>query len=221
VWSGRGDPDDPSTWFLKPFQNNEPVFLIEHLRAGVELAATDATSVLVIAGGATELNAGPRSEAQSYLEIAQRHEFWGHETVAPRCILEEYSLDSFLNVIYGLCRFKESSGEWPERVSICGWGFKSRRFAELHREALRWNRPFEAIAVNEPPGLEEAALREAETRAQWTRDPYGSFEPLSAKRASRDHFGREAPYPKSCPEVADLLHHRGPELFQGALPWDR
>lgn len=221
VWRGTGDPSDPSTWFLKPFQSDEPRFFIAHLRAGVELAAADPGSLLVISGGATELHAGSRSEAQGYFEIADRAGFWGHAQVRERCVLEEFALDSFLNLMYGLCRFREAAGHWPARVTVAGWGFKSRRFSELHRTALRWNLPFESLAVNDPPELELAAAREAETRDQWAADPYGTHPPLSVKRAERDHFHQTVPYSTSCPEVADLLRYEGPGSYGGALPWDR
>jgi hypothetical protein len=81
VWSGRGDPLESGTWFLKPFQNNEPALLIEHLRSGVAKAAEDPASVLVLTGGPTERQAGPRSEALAYWEIAERNGFWGHTGV--------------------------------------------------------------------------------------------------------------------------------------------
>lgn len=220
VWSGQGDPYDSSTWFLKPFQINEPAFLIEHLQAGIELAAGDPNSRLVISGGPTELLAGPRSEARSYLDIANHCDFWGHSEVRERCVLEEYALDSFLNVLFGVCRFREVAGSWPTRITVAGWGFKARRLAELHRDALRWELPFEALAVNDPPELDIAATREASTRLQWAADPYGCHPPLSEKRLERDHFHLEPPYSSSCPELAGLLRHPGPEHFAGPLPWD-
>ena len=207
VWSGQGDPYDSLTWFLKPFQINEPAFLIAHLQAGIELAAADRAGLLVISGGPTELRAGPRSEARGYLELAARAEFWDHPEVRERCVLEEYALDSFLNLLYGLCRFKEVAGLWPTRITVAGWGFKARRFAELHRAALRWELPFEPVAVNDPPELEIAAQREAATRLQWAADPYGRHAPLSEKRAERDHFHRVPPYCLTCPELSDLLRH--------------
>jgi hypothetical protein len=221
VWRGDGDPCDASTWFLKPFQSGEPQFFIEHLRAGVELAAGDPASLLVLSGGATERRAGPRSEARGYFEIAARGGFWDHAEVRERCVLEEYALDSFLNLLYGLCRFREAAGQWPERVAVAGWGFKARRFSELHRAALRWELPFESLAVNDPPGLELATAREAVTREQWAADPYGTHAPLAGKRAERDHFHQKIPYYASCPEIAGLLRHEGPGLYAGALPWDQ
>ena len=39
------------------------------------------------------------------------------------------------------------------------------------------------------------------------------------KRARRNPFGRQPPYGVSCPEVAALLGHRGPALFDGVVPW--
>jgi hypothetical protein len=221
VWSGRGDPYNSLTWFLKPFQVNEPAFLIAHLQAGIELAAADRDSLLILSGGPTELLAGPRSEALGYFDLADRADFWGHSEVRDRCALEEYALDSFLNLLFGLCRFQEVAGLWPSRITVAGWGFKARRFAELHRAALRWELPFESLAVNDPPELEIAAHREAATRLQWAVDPYGRHAPLSEKRAERDHFHRVPPYSLTCPELADLLRHSGPQRFTGPLPWDR
>lgn len=220
VWRGCGDPLAASTWCLKPFQMDEPRYFVEHLRVGVELAAADPQSLLVLSGGATELAAGPRSEARGYFEIAERAAFWGHAEVQARCVLEQYALDSFLNLLYGLCRFHEVSGRWPERITVAGWGFKARRFSELHRAALRWERPFEALAINDPPALELAAAREAATRAEWAADPYGCHAPLADKRAARDHFHEPVPYAASCPELAGLLRHAGPELCSDPLPWD-
>lgn len=221
VWRGEGDPCDAATWFLKPFQSGEPRFFIEHLRAGVELAAADPASLLVLSGGATERLAGRRSEARGYFEIAARARFWAHPEVRERCVLEEYALDSFLNLLYGLCRFREAAGRWPERVTVAGWGFKARRFSELHRAALRWQLPFESLSINDPPELDLATAREAITREQWAADPYGTHAPLSEKRAERDHFHQRIPYGESYPEIAGLLRHEGPGLYAGALPWDR
>ncbi len=220
VWSGHDDPFDSSTWFVKPFQVDEPSFFLEHLKAGVSLAASDPGSLLVISGGPTELRAGPRSEALGYFDVAESIGFWGHSEVKKRCVLDEYALDSFQNLLFGLCRFREFSGSWPTCITVAGWGFKARRFAELHRAALRWELPFRTLAVNDPIDLKFAATREALTRLQWTADPYGCNPPLSVKRRERDHFHRVPPYSSSCPALSCLLRHRGPQLFPGPLPWD-
>src|ERR1035437_4162340 len=156
VWSGQGDPYDPSTWFLKPFQVNEPSFFIEHLRAGVELAAADGSRLLVVSGGPTELFAGARSEARGYFELGEHAGFWGRPEVQERCALEEFAFDSFQNLLFGLCRFKEAAGSWPTRITVAGWGFKAGRFSELHSAAVCWKLPFSALAVNDPIDLETA-----------------------------------------------------------------
>jgi hypothetical protein len=194
VWSTAGDPADASTWHLKPHQNGEVGFFLQHVRAGVELAGAAEDSMLVFSGGATELEAGELSEAAGYLRIAEHYGWWGRLGVEPRTVLEEYALDSFLNLRYSLHRFRQVAGVWPEGISIVGWGFKRRRIAELHRQALNWTRPLHYIAVNEPENLGHVMEREAETCAQFETDPLGERAPIAEKRRARDHFGRVAPY---------------------------
>lgn len=220
VWSGAGDPYDSSTWFLKPHQSREARFFLEHLRAGVELAARDSQALLVLSGAATDPAAAPRTEARGYFDAAERLAWFGQPDVRRRTALEEWALDSFLNVLYSICRFREATGSCPLRITVAGWGFKSRRIATLHRAALRWRRPFEALAVNEPEDLALAVEREADTCRQWEADPYGAFPPLSAKRLSRMNARGSPGYARSCPELASLLNHKGPSLFDGPLPWD-
>jgi hypothetical protein len=209
VWDLQGDPAEDSSWFLKPYQNREPRYFIEHIRAGVEAAAGDSGSLLLFSGGATEAAAGPRTEAVGYWLIAGRYGWWGHAGVRGRAFTEEYALDSFENVLHGIQRFRQIAGWWPERITVCGWGFKRRRVAELHRAALAWRRPFDYISVNEPVNLEEARLREQTTCAEFEADPYGSRPPLSTKRLARAHFSRVAPY-----AVTD------PAGWTGPFPWE-
>jgi hypothetical protein len=220
VWKGAGDPADSSTWLLKPWQNREARFFIEHLRAGVEAAARDPEALLVLSGGPTEAAAAPRSEARGYLEIAEYYGWFGRPGVRRRTALEEWALDSFLNVLYGLCRFREVTGAYPAKITVTGWGFKARRIGTLHRAALRWTRPFEPVAVNDPENLAEALAREAGTCREWEADPYGTHPPLSAKRLARRHTEGGPGYAATCTEIAALLVHLGPSLFDGPLPWD-
>jgi len=207
VWNLRGDPLDDANWYLKPYQNSEPRYFIEHIRAGVELAATNPAALLIFSGGATEKSAGPVPEALGYWKIAERHDWWGHD-LAARAFTEDYALDSFLNVLYGLYRFEQIAGRWPERITVCGWGFKRRRVAELHRKALKWTSEFAYSAVNDPPNLSEARLREDGTCREFEDDPFGLKPPISDKRKARDHFRRAPPYP-----IPDLAADPG-------FPWE-
>jgi len=194
VWNLREDPTIDSSWFLKPYQNAEPRYFLQHIQAGVELAAADESALLMFAGGATEEDAGPLTEALGYWGVADWFVWWGHKEVRQRTYLEEYSLDSFLNLEYSLHRFRQITGEWPERITVCGWGFKAHRIAELHRRALGWVLPFEYLAVNDPRNLEEVKLREEKTCAEFAADPRGDCPPIADKRKARDHFRRVPPY---------------------------
>lgn len=193
VWNMRDDPALDSSWYLKPFQNGEPHYFVEHIEAGVRTAAADGAALLMFSGGATDPQAGPRTEALGYWLIAEWYRWWGCADVRGRAVLEEYALDSFLNVQYSLHRFRDIAGAWPERVTVCGWGFKQRRIAELHREALGWSAPFDYLAVNDPPNLDVVRGREAETCAQFEADPRGERSPIADKRRTRAPLGYAPP----------------------------
>jgi hypothetical protein len=194
VWRLNGDPLQDRNWYLKPYQNSEPRFFVEHIRAGVTATAEDPSSMLLFSGGATEKPAGPLTEALGYWKIAEHYGWWDHD-VAGRAFTEEYALDSFLNLLYGLYRFEQIAGCWPQRITVCGWGFKRRRIAGLHRNALQWNREFAYSAVNDPPNLDEVRMREAGTCREFEDDPFGLRPPIAEKRKRRDHFRRVPPYP--------------------------
>ncbi len=210
--------DRDSGWYLKPFQSGEGPCYVEHVRRGVELAQADPRAVLIFAGGQSDDAAGPRSEGQGYWLIAEHGEWFGAAGVRGRSTTEEFSLDSFENLLFGLCRFREYAGAWPERVSVVGWRFKGPRF-ELHRAAIRFPKErFQYEGVNDPPDATTAERFETERRELFVTDPYGAGEEPSRKRAARNPFRRRHGYAASCPEAAELLPWRGPEAFSGSLP---
>ena len=175
--------------------------------------------MLVFAGGQTDPAAGPRSEGQGYWLAADHCGWFGYLDVRGRATTEEFSLDSFQNLLYGICRFREVRGAYPEDIVAVGWKFKAARF-ELHRRALSFPATrFRYEGVNDPPSLAENLPFETARAALFERDPYGTTEEPASKRDARNVFRRQHGYRESCPELAALLAHRGPELFSGPLPW--
>jgi hypothetical protein len=227
--SSFGDPMQDENWCLQEFQRGEPPAYIEHIRAGVEMAARRPESLLVFSGGQTRRDAGPRSESESYREVAEHFEWWG-TGVGPRTATEEFARDSFENLLFGICRFYEWVGRYPWRVTIVSWAFKEERF-ELHRKAISFpTSRFRFIGVNNPVDL--ALALEGELRnglEPFRRDPYGTSKSLHAsgvgqvalgdKRKQRNPFDRQHPYNLRCGELSELLRHRGPDLYMGSLPW--
>jgi hypothetical protein len=210
-----------ASWYLKHFQHGDGACYVEHVRRGVELAAADPEALLVFAGGQTDREAGPRSEGQGYWLIGDYSGWFGHREVRDRTATEEFSLDSFQNLLFGICRYREYTGTYPEKVTAVGWIFKGPRF-DLHRSAIRF--PEDAYSyegVNNPEDLERAERFESERRHLFHTDPYGGGEEPRAKRELRNPFRRQHGYFESCPEIVGLLNHSGPELFEGNLPWIR
>ena len=214
-----GDPSAEENWTLLDFQRGEPSCYIGHIRRGVELAARNPDSLLVFSGGQSRREAGRRSEAESYLWVAQYYSWFGMPEVAAHTLKEEYARDSFENLLFGICRFRECTGSFPEQVTFVSWVFKQARF-ELHREAIRWpEKCFRYAGANNPPRLEQALIAERQTALKYHCDPYSAGPELEAKRRERNPFERQHPYGRTCPELAALFEHRGPELFRGPLPW--
>jgi hypothetical protein len=215
-------PERDEHWVLKGFQKGEPPQYIEHVRFGVELAISKPNSLLVFSGGQTRSEAGPRSEGQSYWVLADHFLWWGNADVRSRATTEEFARDSLENFLFGIARFRESTGHYPESIEIVGWKFKSARF-DLHRRAVRWpdGDRFTYHGVNNPPDLDTSRSGEAKVLAAFTADPFGTETDLLEKRSRRNPFLRQHPYTTSCPEIAALLSHetRDGTTFDGTLPW--
>jgi len=211
--------DRDEGWYLKAFQAGEGSLYLEHVKRGVEVAAEQPDSLLIFAGGQTDAAAGPRSEGQGYWLAADHNDWFGHPEVRHRATTEEFSLDSFQNLLYGVCRFREVTGRYPDRIVAVGWKFKGPRF-DLHRRALRLPASiFRYEGVNDPPSLGENLPFEKARALLFEQDPYGVSAEPARKREARNVFRRHHGYAQSCPELAALLDHRGPELFAGPLPW--
>ena len=213
-----------ASWFLEPFQKGQLQTMLSHIRRGVEVTAGDNATLLVFSGGETRVAAGPRSEAASYWEAAEAMGWFGFPSVRARSALEAQARDSFENLLFALCRFREATGQYPRRVTVVSFGFKRRRFVELHRAALRFPRSRFTYLGIDPPGLGLDVLRGelAHSAKPFERDPYGCAEAeLQRKRAGRNPFRRHIAYEEGCPELTSLLEHCGPGRFAGPLPWSQ
>jgi hypothetical protein len=154
-------PEDASSWLLLDYQKDVPGqahSFFEHIRLGVDLAADNPHAMLLFSGGKTRRDAGPRAEAMGYWLVAEGEGWFGRgAAVRARAFTEEHARDSLENLLFGLCRFYELTGAYPEAVTVVGYDFKRERFAALHRAALRWP-PARFQYVGTPaltPGAEE------------------------------------------------------------------
>jgi hypothetical protein len=220
VLRDTNDVFSDASWFLLDFQRGEAGCYVGHIRRGVELAAADPHALLIFAGGQSREAAGPQSEAAGYWRVAERLGWFGHPQVRARAITEEFSRDSFENLLFGICRFREYAGVCPLHVTLVSWAFKRERF-DLHRRAIRFPASrFAYDGPNDPPEIEQALASEVQARANYTADPYSSGPAFRLKRDQRNPFRLHHGYRATSPELAALLQYAGPELFTGPLPWD-
>jgi hypothetical protein len=124
-------------WYLLPYQRKIgfPSIISAHIRKGVELAKRSTQAILIFSGGQTRRDVGPLSEAASYYFLANQMN-WIDEKSAPNIYLEEYARDSFENLLFSICRFREITGYYPKSVSVVGFDFKGKRFSSFHRQSI-------------------------------------------------------------------------------------
>lgn len=216
--------DKEDSWFLESYQKHpgQAATFVDHIRKGVGITAEDEDALLLFSGGETRKDAGPRSEAQSYWTVAESKGWFGkQETVRRRALTEEHARDSFENLLFSVCRFRELTGSYPHNITVVGYDFKEKRFKHLHRSAIGFPKTsfFYSGTLSSQTSREAALKGEALVRTQFQEDPYGCKGSLRRKKLGRDPFHRSIPYPNGCPEIEGLFRYCGTAPYPGSLPW--
>ena len=214
-------------WYLLDYQKNVgyPEIIKSHIEKGIELIADDPSSILLFSGGETRRDVGPISEALSYYMLANIKN-WLPKSLQSRVFLEEFAKDSFENLLFSICRFKEVTKHYPTKITVVGFNFKSKRFTELHRSALSFPlNNFTYVGLHpQNPAFNHKSAEAGEHVAvlEFQTDPYGCHAELLEKRVKRNPFSRSAPYVLSCPEIEPLFTWCEPTLFDKpeSLPWN-
>uniref|UniRef100_A0A6T6N489 DUF218 domain-containing protein n=1 Tax=Timspurckia oligopyrenoides TaxID=708627 RepID=A0A6T6N489_9RHOD len=212
-------------WTLESFQHGHTPAFLAHIQAGVELASRDPSALLLFSGGETRKESGPISEAQNYWKIADANGWFSGENteLRRRALTEEFSRDSFENLLFSICRFREITQRYPENITVISFSFKRARFQNIHAVALRFPQErfhFEGV---DPPGMNQVdKVGEISNAAgPFMNDPYGcSNRILVEKRLQRNPFRRIHSYPLGCPEIAPLFSLCDSKVYTGTLPWD-
>jgi hypothetical protein len=213
-------------WYLFDYQKDQgfPQIITSHILKGFDLLHDDVESMLIFSGGETREDTGPLSEAASYYYAATKM----HRSVFElhhRVFLEEYARDSFENLLFSVCRFKEVTGSYPLHITVVGFDFKEKRFSDLHRRAIGFpadNFKYIGIKPDAPFIYERAVTGEGITATAFESDMYGCSRALTDKKHSRDPYHRTIPYELSCRELRPLLHWCGPGLYSFTkLPWSQ
>ena len=125
---------EDASWYLLPYQREQdlPGIFVSHIERGVAIAARDPNALLVFSGGQTRADAGPRSEGASYWLVGEHYGWWGHPAVSSRATTEEHAKDSFQNLLFSICRFREVTARYPAKITIVGFSFKRDRFDGFH-----------------------------------------------------------------------------------------
>lgn len=222
IYKGKGTGENFDDWNLEEFQKegNDNLAWIKQIQQCVNLI--DNETIVIISGGKTK-RYGNISESFSYLNLILQN--WDKficsgdakdeyevkkEQMANLIFLEEYAKDSFENLLYSICRFKEITKKFPQKVTIVGYKFKETRFVKNHSEALnlsKRNIGLEYIGIDPEPTIyakDSPEYRKFFTdldKFEYNRavllfatDPLGIKEPLIGKKRTRNPYNTVAPY---------------------------
>lgn len=235
---------DEKDWYLLDYQKGQglPQAMLRHIQTGIREAAQDPHSLLLFSGGETRAVTGPVNEGSSYFRVADALNLWNGPSagataeavadsaasnVRARTTAEEFATDSFQNLMFSICRFKEVTGSYPQKITVVSFSFKRKRFEELHAPALRWpSTQFHYIGADpdESTGFDLAKSTEGERNnaaRPFETDLYGCHtDVLRHKRDNRNPFSRTPPYELTCPEMKVLLNWCGPgRIPRSDVPW--
>jgi hypothetical protein len=188
------------------YEDEVPLY-VEHIRRGIIEASLDSASILVFSGGHTrELKLFPDgvksvSEAHGYRNLAHQCNWFNCLAVSDKTMKEEFARDSYENLLFSWCLFRDCVGVNPEKITVCGLLLKKARY-EHHADVIRRDLEvgsfrFNYLALNNPPEYVLDAgsrLGEADTFAAFQADPHGDGEILREKRQRRDKLARPIPY---------------------------
>jgi len=114
-----------------------PQAIVSHIKKGIELANGNEQSLLIFSGGETRAHTGPVTEGTSYYQVSDAMGLW-NGTVRARTTTEEFATDSFQNLLFSICRFREVTGIYPKKISVVSYTFKQYRFQEMHASSIIW-----------------------------------------------------------------------------------
>lgn len=227
----RSAGEEDGAWKLLDYQEKQglPAIISSHISSAINISRNDMKSILLFSGGETRLDAGPISEGLSYYIFSKRSG-WIGGSLEGRVYVEEYARDSFENLLFSLCRFREITGQYPERVTIVGFDFKQHRYETLHREAVDFPVDLFTYVGLRPASAdfdhEAAAAGELKTVTAFQQNMYGcDAAPQSAvaiKPSLRGaHFPQRGVKNNSEPSSSEIVaKRRARNPYQRSVPYE-
>ena len=167
-----------------------------------------------------------------------------------RITTEDFSRDSYENVLFSIARFYELTGKYPQRYSVVGYAYKRERFETVHFPSIRFPlRQVRYVGID----LIDVVTKHLNllhyittfTGGQGNVEHWknlarpGRIRRLSdnktldaarsdpyecsvnkVTRRNRNPHRHVPSYFISCVQLRALLVWCGPQLFTGSLPWD-
>lgn len=147
------DPLTASHWSLTAYQQasdrkkSEHFTFLAHIEEAVRLHVSCGKDdcMIVLSGGSTNSNFPHLSEAQGYLNAAQKS--FENVNIKRFIAIEGYATDTFQNILFSILKFHGITSRYPSEIIVITHAFKKER-VQLHREGIKWTRPFQIIGID-------------------------------------------------------------------------
>lgn len=242
------DAKDEENWMISSFQKGQTETFLKHIRVAAKIARKDPNAVLVLSGGQTQQFAGPYSEAQSYWTLAasvlneydvadviydggegNKEEKVGRagegSHLVNRMLVEDFATDSYENLLFGIARFREYTGKYPEKITVVGLDLKKERFENVHRAALRFPAakfryvgidPPELHSVSKSNSNRDQVTENAKDDSQYKKSPRYIQALLGERKNALEPFTKD---PHGCKEPTLVEKRRMRNPFRRSHPY--
>eukprot|EP01066_Platyproteum_vivax_P012256 Platyproteum_vivax@DN5573_c0_g1_i2.p1 len=232
--STKVDITDANNWYFLSWQKrNELEYWLNHIETALKMAAEDDRSIVIFSGGKSRtseaMKALPVSEGQAYrfassmlikdklsTDPISAQLDWNH--VEDRLFTEDFARDTFENLLFSLCRFRQLTGHYPKRLSVVTYFHKCGRVAR-YLALLRYPTPIKCLGAGLIPSDKEMDI-EVGLMAAKLKDLMGCNGDLAKKHSRNPHF-QVPPYPNLCPELSPIFNYCNQHHFRTIqFPWE-
>ncbi|PVU97841.1 hypothetical protein BB561_000280 [Smittium simulii] len=224
VYQNELSPTNETSWDITFKKKDQHKIFLRHIAGGIDALKQHERALLLFSGTATRPLPTFMTEALGYWLAAKKLN-WLTPEIFSRVMTEEFARDSYENLLFSICRFYEITGNYPDRITVVGFGFKKNRFINLHLKAIRYPKiRFTYIGIDSDVSpLEDKNGELKNGYGPFKKDPYGCSEFLSSKKKSRNPQNKIHGYNLSSPQLSELINYCSKghnDLFSGKLPWD-
>ncbi|PVZ99860.1 hypothetical protein BB558_004114 [Smittium angustum] len=132
LYKGSNSPLVEKNWDLTPVQKGNVEVYLSHIGKAIEVLQDQHSSLLLFSGGATRPSS-ISTESYGYWTAAEKLG-WLTPEIAGRALTENFSTDSYENLLFSICRFNYIGIDPPGDISNSISGEKNNAYSHFEKD---------------------------------------------------------------------------------------